>query len=101
MTNREPAASRSQNSSSHPSIEVAAPWIRRIAGSAGSPKVWTQRSTPWARTTLSLDPVGRISESGVGSRSLLLLVILDLHSNVVVLCFRAIVSVVADAALRN
>jgi hypothetical protein len=48
ITNRGPAASSSQSSSSHQSIEDSAPPISRIAGSAGSPKVWTQRSTPLA-----------------------------------------------------
>src|SRR5215211_5957360 len=35
-------------------------------GSALSPKVWTQRSTPFARMILSLGSIGRISGPGVG-----------------------------------
>src|SRR5215203_5723061 len=66
MTNRGPAARRSQNSSSHPSIEVVAPWMRRIGGAVRSPKAWTQRSTPLARTILSLASVGRTWGPGAG-----------------------------------
>ena len=51
MTNRGPAARRSHSSSSHQSIEHAAPAIRRIAGADSSPNVWTQISTPLASTT--------------------------------------------------
>ena len=51
ITNLGPAASSSQNPSSHQSIELAAPPISRIAGLAGSPNVSTQRSTPFARTS--------------------------------------------------
>src|SRR5215216_707738 len=54
MTNRGPAARRSQNPSSHPSIEVVAPCTRRIGRYAESPKVCTQRSTPFAWTIFSL-----------------------------------------------
>src|SRR5215210_8617834 len=66
MTNREPAMRRSQNPSSHQSIEDAPPMMRRIGGSALSPNVWTQRSTPLARMILSLGSIGRISGPGVG-----------------------------------
>ena len=50
-----PDASRSQNSSSHQSIELAAPAISRIAGLSGSPKVWTQSSTPFAGTIVGCE----------------------------------------------
>src|SRR5918998_2852375 len=69
MTNREPAISRSQKPSSHQSIEDAPPMMRRIGGSALSPNVWTQRSTPLARTILSLGSIGRISGPGMGGCS--------------------------------
>jgi len=41
MTNRDPAARRWQNSSSHHSIEARVPMIRKIAESERSPKVST------------------------------------------------------------
>ena len=50
MTWRRPAASRSQNATSHQSIEAAPPLISRTVGSVGSPKVCTHRSMPLART---------------------------------------------------
>jgi len=58
ITNRCSAARRSQNSWSQYSIEAPAPMISRIAGSAGSPKVCTQRSTQFARTIFSPDFTG-------------------------------------------
>src|SRR5918994_2243201 len=69
MTNREPAIRRSQKPSSHQSIEAAPAMMRRMGGSAGSPKVSTHISTPFARTILSPDPASRTSESGVVGRS--------------------------------
>src|SRR5215208_5786136 len=69
MTNREPAMRRSQNPSSHQSIEDAPPMMRRMGGSALSPNVWTPRSTPLARMILSLGSIGRISGLGVGGCS--------------------------------
>ena len=53
MTNLPPAASRAQNPSSHQSIEALIPPIRRMAGSAASPKVWTHNSMPPTRTICS------------------------------------------------
>jgi len=50
ITNLGPEARSSQNSSSHQSIELSAPPISRVAGSPDSPKVSTQRSTPFAET---------------------------------------------------
>jgi hypothetical protein len=49
-------------------------WIRRIAGSAGSPKVWTHKFTPLARTILSSDATGRPSGPGMDDRSVWLLI---------------------------
>src|SRR5215212_6669605 len=69
MTNREAAVRRSQNPSSHQSIEDAPPMMRRMVGSALLPNVWTQRSTPFARMILSLGSIGRISGPGVGGCS--------------------------------
>src|SRR5215216_5705361 len=65
MSNRQPAIRRSQNPSSHQSIEDAPPMMRRMGGSDLSPKVWTQRSTPFARMILSLGSIGRISGPGL------------------------------------
>jgi uncharacterized protein YjlB len=48
MTKRPPAATRSHSSSGHSSMQLPAPWISRIAGSAWSPNVSTQSSTPLA-----------------------------------------------------
>src|SRR5918998_3294362 len=69
MTKREPAISRSQNPSSHQSIEAAPAMMRRMGGVARSPKVSTHMSTPFDRTILSPYPASRTSESGVVGRS--------------------------------
>src|SRR5436190_6270642 len=59
MTKRGPVARRSQNSSSHQSIEAPDPMIRRIAGSVRSPNVSAQRLTPFASTIWTLArPIG-------------------------------------------
>src|SRR5215467_4022902 len=49
MTNRPSPASSRQRSGSQPSIDSAAPAIRRIGGALRSPKVSTHRSTPSTR----------------------------------------------------
>src|SRR5882757_2062396 len=54
MTNRPPAASRRQNSSSHQSIELVAPPISSTAGSRGSPNVSTHNSMPLTGIIVSL-----------------------------------------------
>src|SRR5437660_662487 len=64
MTNRPPLASRWQNSSSHQSIDCAAPAFSRTAGSAGSPNVPKHRSAPlvWIRAEF----IGVSSYAGLG-----------------------------------
>src|SRR5215210_9174588 len=64
MTNREPAARRSQNSSSHQSIEDAPPMMRRIGGSVLSPNVWRQRSTSFCPD----DPLVGLHRPNLGTR---------------------------------
>src|SRR5919107_5448446 len=52
-----------------PPVHRGCPSHDEDGGSALSPKVWTQRSTPFARMILSLGSIGRISGPGVGGCS--------------------------------